>query len=44
MKLTKRIVAVASVLAGFLFLFNSASDIQLGFALVLISNGILNWD
>lgn len=42
MKLFKRIVAIATVLVGLVFVLNTASDIQLGFGLVLISMGLLN--
>lgn len=41
MKLFKKIIAIASVLVGIVFLLASASDIQLGFGVVLISQGLL---
>lgn len=43
MNVFKKIISIGSILAGVMFLFSSASDIQLGFGLVLLSNGILNW-
>lgn len=38
----KKIVAVGSIIIGAVFLVAGGSDIQLGFGLVLISNGIFN--
>lgn len=42
MKVFKNIVAIVSVVAGVVFLFNAGSDIQLGFGVVLIITGLLN--
>lgn len=42
MKTFKKVVAWLSVLAGVFFVANSATDIQLGFGVVLITNGLLN--
>lgn len=38
----KKFVAVVSVLFGFLFVAIGGSDVQLGFGVVLISNGIFH--
>jgi len=37
-----RFIAGLSVLAGGFFLLSAASDIQLGFGLVLLSQGLMN--
>ena len=42
MKIFKKIVAVVSVVLGFVFLMNSASDIQIGFGAVLVAIGLLS--
>jgi len=44
MKIFKRIIAAAAVLLGVVFLFNSASDIQLGSGAILIAVGALGWE
>lgn len=43
MNKTKKVVAVIAVIAGIIFLANSASDIQLGSGLVMIFVGVLGW-
>lgn len=42
MKTFKLIIAIASIVVGALFLFNSASDIQLGFGVTLLAIGLLH--
>lgn len=43
MKTFKKITAVASIVIGIVFILVGGSDIQLGFGLVLITNGIANF-
>jgi len=43
MKKTQKIVAVVTILAGAVFLFIGGTDIQLGFGLVLVFQGILGY-
>jgi hypothetical protein len=40
---TKKVVGVLAVCAGALFIANGVSDIQLGFGLVMIVQGILGY-
>ena len=37
----KKVVAWVSVIFGVFFILNSATDIQLGFGIVLITNGLM---
>lgn len=38
----KKIIPVVQIVAGLLFLLSTRSDIQLGFGVVLLTNGIVN--
>ena len=40
MRITKIIMSLVEVCVGVIFLLNSASDIQFGFGLILVSVGI----
>jgi len=41
--LKSKIIAILQVLAGIFFLFNATSDIQLGFGVLLLTQGGYNW-
>lgn len=40
----KKVISVVQIFLGVFFLLNSASDIQLGFGLVLVTQGLLNYE
>lgn len=42
MKIFKKITAIVSIVLGVIFLSVGGSDIQIGFGLVLLTNGIFN--
>lgn len=44
MKIVKRTASIFAAIIGILFLFNVKSDIQLGFGLVLLFNGLIGWE
>lgn len=41
MKIVKKVVAVAVIILGVIFILNSASDIQLGSGAIMIAVGVL---